>query len=156
MRLTISLNSKSLTAALKMIQEYKKDFETKLNRFVERLATEAAAMAQDEFGSDVTVTAVQVDGTHWSVVANGEQVCFLEFGTGVYADSSHDFAQRVPFNVYPGSWSEEHENTYQRWLAKGNDPGEYPYNTLPIRGMLRAYTWMKDNAERIAIEEFNK
>lgn len=156
MILNIDLSYESLTRALQEIEAYQKSFNERVSVFLDGLAKFGATVAQDEFGPDVNLTVEKMDDSHYAIVANGDQVCFLEFGTGVYADSSHQYASRVPIKVYPGSWSEDHENTYQRWLARGNDPGDYPYNTLPIRGMLHAYNAMRDRAPQLAREVFGR
>lgn len=156
MKLTATLSYKSLSQLLKDVNAYKTNFERKVGEFLEELASRAAQQAEYEFDGQVVGSYEKVDDNRYSIYANGEEIGFLEFGTGVYADSSHPYASGVPFRVAPGSWSNEHEGTWERWLAKGNDPGEYPYNMLPLRGMLRTYNWMRDHAPEIAKEVFSR
>ncbi len=67
---------------------YKKELNRKVNLFVERLAEHGAEIAWKRFSEasydgdkDVTVT-VENDGNTARVVASGETVAFIEFGTG--------------------------------------------------------------------------
>lgn len=156
MKLTANLSYKSLSELLKEVNKYKANFDRKVDEFLAELAARAAERAEYEFDGQVTGSYEKVDENRYRVLANGEEIGFLEFGTGVYADGSHPYASAVPFRVAPGSWSNEHEQTWERWLAKGNDPAEYPYNMLPLRGMLRTYNWMRDNAAEIAKEVFSR
>lgn len=163
MILNIDLSFESLTRALQEIEAYQKSFNERVSVFLDGLAKFGATVAQDEFGPDVNLTVEKIDDSHYAIVANGDQVCFLEFGTGVYADSTHQYASKVPFDVSPGSWSNQPGHgghypggNYQGWLDLGLDPGDYPYNTLPIRGMLHAYNAMRDRAPQLAREVFGR
>lgn len=152
--LTATLSYKSLDGLLKELRQYQTDFFVKVNDFMEKLAAYGAEMADECFGGAVEVTTVQVDQNTWAVVANGAEVGFLEFGAGVYSDSSHELARSAPFKVYPGSWSEEHGKRWEQWLEAGKDPYEFPYNIVPLYGLLTAYNMMRDHALEIGREVF--
>ena len=78
--------------------------------------------------SQVEVKKSEPDGSNGSytmtVSANGDQLLFIEFGTGFPADES----MGLSFGFGAGSWSEEHEKTFSQWLASGANPDDYPYN----------------------------
>lgn len=163
MKLTATLSYKSLSQLLKDVNAYKANFERKIDEFVEELARRGRVIAGQYYHwgnlspipPDVEVTYEKTGEHTYSIIANGTQVCFLEFGTGVYADSSHEYASKMPFVVEPGSWSIHHGMTYYRWLANPHK-GEYKYNGYPVRAMLITYNWMRDHASEIAKEVFSR
>ena len=90
MKITINpLDSKSIDTAIKQLKQYKKEFLAKEEVFVNRLAEIGVSVATTGFAvadydgiNDVQVTMTQ-SGTKATVVAFGETVGFIEFGTGV-------------------------------------------------------------------------
>lgn len=153
MKYEVSLDYKSLDKLYSDIITYQYNLKQKNEEFAEKLAELGRGDAQAAFGPGVVVTKERIDDAHYAITANGERVCFLEFGTGVYVDTHHPYRMKVPFGVYPGSWSEDHMRTYQEWEANGRQ-GEYRYNMSPRRGMLEAYNRMVDYAKTIAEEVF--
>lgn len=81
------------------------------------------------------------------ITAEGKDVCFLEFGTGMYAGFGSEDTDGLSFEVYPGSWSETHEHTYEHWLKKkGKSPYDYPFTIYPRNAFAKAYAEIKINA----------
>lgn len=78
--------------------------------------------------SQVEVKKSEPEGSNGSytmtVSANGDQLLFIEFGTGFPADES----MGLSFGFGAGSWSDEHADTFNQWLASGANPDDYPYN----------------------------
>lgn len=163
MKLTVSLDYDDLSRALREINAYKKSFNAKVDEFLRRLCEYGADIAQEQFNTDrgknpipnglVMVGYEKVEDNVYRLIANGEQVCFLEFGTGVYAGNGHPYAKTAPVKVYPGSYSEDHGGTYADWINKGAQ-GEYRFNGYPTYAMLTAYNMMKDYALELAREVF--
>lgn len=96
----------------------------------------------DVYGEDVFVTTTPTE-TGFILEANGSQVCFLEFGTGVYANEAHPYAGAVGqygVDVGAGTWSlgPEGEKKYLDVLMGKVDPYEWEYNKQPRTGMLNA------------------
>jgi hypothetical protein len=90
MRIVIDpFDKKSIDAALKMVRQYKKDFEAKEQEFVRRLAEIGVRVAQagyavaDYDGENDVVVGMEETSNGYTVVASGETVGFIEFGTGV-------------------------------------------------------------------------
>lgn len=90
MKITINpFDKTSIATALAQIKQYKKDLEAKEQEFLRRLAEIGVSVAETGFATadydgvnDVQVHLVKTsDG--YSVVADGESVGFIEFGTGV-------------------------------------------------------------------------
>lgn len=82
-------DTKSINAAIKQIEQHKKDFLVKEQEFVRRLAEIGVSVASAGFATadydgvnDVTVT-LEHRGNKAAVVASGETVGFIEFGTGI-------------------------------------------------------------------------
>lgn len=74
---------------------------------------------------------------HDMLIAEGKDVCFLEFGAGVYADGNHPWAGEMPFAVRPGSWSETHARQFADrgfWFYNGTSYSYIP----PTRAMFNA------------------
>ena len=154
-RIESNLSDIGLKNLLKGIFKYRLRLKAKIEEFRRELAEAGMAEARKAFGDSVQMTYEQLDDRHYCIRANGEEVYFLEFGTGVYTDSSHPLASEMPFKVYPGSWSENHQKTWQQWIAAGNDPYKYPYNHMPKYGMLNASTYMREHAREIAERVFS-
>lgn len=91
-------------------------------------------------------------------MAAGQSVGFLEYGTGDKAGSG-EMLGTAPVPVYPGSWSESHAGTYERYKATGapaKADGSYRYEQEPKSGMFWAMKAMRDNLEKVAEEVFGK
>ena len=80
---------KSINNAIKMVNQYKRDFLAKEEIFIKRLAEIGVSVASTGFAladydgvNDVQVTMTQ-SGTSAAVIAYGETAGFIEFGTGV-------------------------------------------------------------------------
>lgn len=154
------LDPSSIAGAIEELDKYRKWTDEQTQRFFMDLAKEARDIAESEFAKAPTlVTWTDKDGNpiDWreqpqvtvqkhdngvSIIADGSDVCFIEFGTGVWADARSPLAVAAQRNlgvmVYPGSWSIDHGRTFQAWEAAGRK-GEYRFNAKPARAMLAAY-----------------
>lgn len=132
-----------------------KVLQNKMRRIIRRLAKEVGKpAAEGTYGRAVKVTTERTN-KGYKIVAEGEAVCFLEFGAGTMAASNHPFAQNVPFDVRPGSWSQTHGSGQFA-------PGEHEYWEFggriyryvePRPGLYMAYRAITENVLRIAEEE---
>lgn len=82
-------DKKSIGAAIKQLEQYKKDFLAKEELFIRRLAEIGVSVASTGFSladydgvNDVQVTMTR-SGTRATVIAYGQTVGFIEFGTGI-------------------------------------------------------------------------
>lgn len=82
-------DAKSITDAITQVEEYKRDFLAKEELFIKRLGEIGVSVASAGFTTadydgvnDVRVTMTQM-GSRVAVIASGETVGFIEFGTGV-------------------------------------------------------------------------
>lgn len=96
--ISFDLSTKSIEAAIRELNEYKREFQAKVDLYRKRVAEEIATIAQSTFNrsivddvikggtsrkASVTVT-VQHGGNISVVVADGEDAVWCEFGAGVY------------------------------------------------------------------------
>ena len=156
-RITFSLSENSIDNAIVKLIEHKHLIDSKCNLLAERLATLGATVSSLGFSrafyegkNDVEITVVQRP-KGYSVHANGEAVCFIEFGTGVGATSPHG----AELGFTPGSWSVDHAKQFSEkgyWYYNGHKlvgstPGNYMYN---------AGKEMQEQITKIAKEVFKK
>jgi len=155
---TITINGihpSAINGAVKKIQKYReKTLIDKINKTMGDICARFTEVASEAFGSSVAFSQTKVGDFAYEITAFSPDgrvlVTFLEFGTGYYADPTHEYADDVDFNVYPGSWSEEHANTWFKWLQAGKDPAKYPYNHEPRRGMLKGMEAARKYVESMA------
>lgn len=82
-------DKKSIANAIKQVEQYKKDFIAKETEFVRRLKELGVSVAEIGFATadydgvnDVLIAETQ-NGNRAAVIAYGETVGFIEFGTGI-------------------------------------------------------------------------
>ena len=151
---------KSVATALEQVQQYKKDFLAKEQEFVRRLAEIGVRVAQAGFSTadydganDVVVSMVQT-GNGYSVVASGETVGFIEFGTGIkYPEWDNTGMDYTPpkhgtYGKGHGADLDKQGNPKGWWFASGR----HTYGNLPAEAMRTARDEMVENVTRIARE----
>ena len=117
-----------------------------------RLCAIGSAVATAGYGSHASVTATRTsDGAKVSI--DGEDVLFIEFGTGDAAGIHAAQYDAVPEVVRPGSWSEEHAHQYERlgfWFWHNTMFTETP----PHPWAYDAYQEMVQSIPRVVNEVF--
>lgn len=91
----------------------------------------------------------------YKISAEGEDVLFIEFGTGDRAGVLSPWYDEVPADARPGSWSETHAQQYSQygfWYFGGK---RYEY-TEPHPAFYDAYQAMVEALPQIAQEVFGK
>ena len=135
--------------ALKTLEKYA-SIQSKLSEFAEKLAQVGEAEAAITYGGRVTHR-LTADGA--TIVISGEDVLFIEFGTGDAAGIHAAQYDAVPSVVRPGSWSETHAHQYEMlgfWWWHNQKFTETP----PHPGAYDAYRAMVQAIPRIASEVF--
>ena len=96
----------------------------------------------------------------YSIIAEGQDILFIEFGTGDMAGAMGFLYDQVPISVEPGSWSRAHGGEY--WRTGGFGRGvwhfggqEYHY-TPPHPAFYYAYQAMVQALPQIVHEELNR
>ena len=124
------LSTSEIQRAIKEVEEFKKDFQKKVDTYRKRIAEEMAVQASANFGSAVMDDVINgsprkpnVDvtfsdnGTIAVVVANGEDAVWCEFGSGVYHNGSvgsspNPYGNNLGFTI--GSYGKGH-GKQQAW-----------------------------------------
>lgn len=150
---------KSISAALEQIQKYQKDFKVKEREFVRRLAEIGVRVAQAGFSAadydginDVSVSMVQTKNGY-SVVASGETVGFIEFGTGVkYPEWDNTDMDYTP--PKHGTYGKGQGASPHGWWFKQNEGGRanHTYGNHPAEAMRTARDEMVERVTQIARE----
>lgn len=159
MRMKINpYDKKSVESAIRQLQAYKRSLvKTKCNELVRRLAEsgmEIAAMrfesAQYDGNNDVSVY-ISGDGNSLRVVASGQAVCFIEFGSGVARGGGYPDDRKPEGIVGLGEYGKGQGATGEPWYyAHGKKSDGNP----PAMAMLNARDTMVEMVTQIAREVF--
>ena len=154
-------DKKSITAAIKQLERYEKKFRAKEEEFVRRLTEIGVSVARTGFAmadydgiNDVLITETQ-NGPRAAIIAYGETVGFIEFGTGVkfreYDSSSTEFTPPPH-----GSYGKGKGANPKGWWFKQSDgaSARHTYGNPPAEAMLAARDVMVERITRIAREVF--
>lgn len=149
------LDRHSVRNAITELKKFQADFDSKMNQVCERLAhigeVRASAMfsnAAYDGTNDVSVRAEQY-GTGWRVVASGNAVLFIEFGSGVKMGYGHPNPQGYGPGTYPsdkGNWNKP--NGW--WYAHG----KHTFGNPPAAAMYYAEQDIRAEIERVVSEVF--
>lgn len=157
--ITIQLSADSCDKAVKELQAYSKGVDPKLDEVCRRLADIGAQEAQARFsrgdnGNGGVVVTTERISNGYKIVANGHDVYFIEFGTGVNAGVGYGDGMPVTsVPVYPGSWSEHHAKQF-------SENGFWYYNGERLEGteaempMYYAGKAIRNNMKRVVSEVF--
>lgn len=157
---TIKVNpydKESIDRATKELEAYKKLVNTKGREFVRRLAEAGCNVASVRFSladydgeNDVKVR-VTGHGNTLKVVATGQAVCFIEFGSGVARGSGYPEDRKPEGIVGLGEYGKGRGATGQPWYyAHGKKSDGNP----PAMAMLGARDAMVEKVTQIAREVF--
>jgi hypothetical protein len=152
-------DKKSIDEAIKLIEQYKKDFEKKEREFVRRLAEIGVRVAQSGFaiadydGVNDVVVSMEQTSSGYSIVAAGEAVGFIEFGTGV----RHPEWDNTGMDYTPpkhGTYGKGQGKNPHGWWFKQNEGGRatHTYGNPPAEAMRTARDEIIERAIQIARE----
>ena len=160
MKITVNpFDKKSVEDAIKLVEKYKTDFELKEQEFCRRLAEIGVRVAQSGFsiadydGVNDVVVSMEKTSSGYSVVASGETVGFIEFGTGVrhleWDNTGMDYTPPKHGTYGKGQGKNPHG-----WWFKQNDGGKarHTYGNAPAEAMRNARDEMIERVIRIARE----
>ena len=172
--------SSNVDEVIKRIEAYRNAIPNRLERLLERLATIGATEARVRFSqamyagdNDVTITVEPVSKTCWQIIAEGQAVLFIEFGTGI---SNPEHPQSSEFGFSHGTYGKGKGMNPNGWVyvgeqgnagqtlregvrrTKGNPPvREGVYRTKgnpPARAMYESSKEIQGEILRIATEVF--
>ena len=153
---------------LKALERYEKQLIPKLDEVCKRLAqigadaanlhyAEARADSAETGNSGTTAIVLPLEtGNGYKVFAQGQDVYFIEFGTGNAAGMFYgDGLPPTSVPVYPGSWSEQHSKMYstnEYWFWHG----EIMSSTPVYMPMYYAGKAIRENMKRVIEEVFSR
>lgn len=154
-------DKKSITAAIKQLEQYEKEFRKKEEEFVRRLMEIGVSVAETGFAmadydgiNDVLIAETQ-NGPRAAIIAYGQAVGFIEFGTGVtfreYDSSNTEFTPPPH-----GSYGKGKGATPKGWYYSPNEgvAGRHTFGNVPAEAMLTARDVMVERVIRVAREVF--
>lgn len=102
MKISFSLSEKSISDAIKRIEQYEKWISEKTELLSEKLAEAGMKEARIRFEAAApgeVKTSVEKTQNGWKIVASGDSVCFIEFGAGIHYNSDGDYPLKKPQGV---------------------------------------------------------
>lgn len=124
--ISLTLDTKSINQAMRELEKYKQSLLDKEKRLLEALANIGVREASIRFTTamydgvnDSSVTLEQTS-TGYSIIANGEAVAFIEFGTGVYHNTSEPYPNPRPEGIVGIGEYGKGRGKRRAWYYKGN------------------------------------
>lgn len=124
----IELSTSSIDKAIKELEKFKQDCLDKEKRMLEALANIGVREASVRFTTamydginDVTVSLEKTDNGY-AIVASGQAVAFIEFGTGVYHNTSEPYPNSRPDGIVGIGEYGKGMGKRRAWFYKG-EPG---------------------------------
>ena len=164
MRIVINpLDPKSIKKAQKQVLAYKTWLESKEKELLERLAMYGATRVSlgfaraiyDAQGHDIQVSA-EVVGNKARIIAQGEDVCFVEFGAGIRYGQGYQGEKPVGI-VGIGEYGKGKGKNPKGWWYTGNDgKGHHTYGNPPAMVMWKTSVELQEIIGDIAREVFRK
>ena len=128
--------------------------EERLEKIAKRLCEVGEPIIRQTHGHHARVWYEQLrDG--YRIVAEGQDILFIEFGAGDMAGTTSTLYDQVPAVVRPGSWSETHAKQYSTqgfWFFGGKMYRE----TVPHPAFYYAYQAMVQALPQIVSEELRR
>lgn len=151
-------DTKSIEAAIKQLEQYKRDFRVKEELFVKRLAEIGVSVARTGFATadydgenDVQVTWTQ-NGTKATVTAFGETVGFIEFGTGVKFPEWDSSGMEYTPPKHGTYGKGQGKNPHGWYYSPGEGAKAHTYGNQPAEAMKTARDVMIERIAQIARE----
>lgn len=124
----VKLNTKSINKAIRELDKYKRELLAKEKLLLEKLSMIGVREASVRFTTaiydgtnDVNVTLTET-GKGYAIIAQGEAVAFIEFGAGVYHNTSEPYPNPRPEGIVGIGEYGKGKGKRRAWFYKG-DPG---------------------------------
>lgn len=156
-QIVLELSTDSCKSAIKELKKYEKSVKPKLDEVCRRLAEIGAQTAQAHLGGDLhgnndaTILPIERIENGYKIVMAGEDVYFIEFGTGDEVYPHMDTTVPVAW----GTWSAENDQMLWEngfwWYG-----GERLTGTPAYMPMYYASKAIRENVKRVYNEVFGK
>lgn len=160
MKIKISLDTKSINASIKQLDDYMKNLDSKIDELAKRLADMGAvdvslgfSKAKYDGKKDFDVS-VEGDNGKYRIIVSGESVLFVEFGSGVTYGYGHPEADK--HGMGPGTYPDGkgHWNDPNGWWIPKSKGGGHTYGNPPNMPMYLTAKELRKEVERVAKEVF--
>lgn len=152
------LDPRSIQKAITDLEAYKRDILEKADRLCDELVARGATIVSLSYArvnpfvsdkpTDYEISVYRKDN-HFIIRAEGDDVLFLEFGSG----SRYGYGHPAPGAYGPGTYpGKGHWKDPQGWFTP---KGQHAYGNPPSAGMYLAREEMEDRALEIAQRIFN-
>ena len=156
-KITIEPNPTSINKAIKDIRKLNAEWDRKIDEVTRRLAEIGATKASLGFSravytgdNDVSISVEPIENGY-SIIASGEAVLFIEFGSGV----TYGYGHPAPMNYGPGTYpGNGHWDDPKGWWLPKDKGGLHTYGKLPSATMYQTGKELQQEILRIAREVF--
>ena len=125
MEIKVTLSEAGIDRAIRELEKYERQVEDRCQKLVDRLVQMGIPVARTNFSTaaydgtnDVTVRS-ETDGAYTAIVAEGNAVLFIEFGTGIFYPDKHPEAAML--GMERGAYGQG-RGSHRTWRYYG-DPG---------------------------------
>lgn len=155
-------DDESVRKATQDVENYREVFAKQIKEILRRVAIIGADMASASYadgeseGNDRVRVTVKEMENGCAVIAEGEDVYFLEFGTGVAAGAGYDTSVITPpVDISSGSWSRtKGTGEFEKYGSWHHDGQKYTL-TIPRKGMYFAVKEAQRRCNEVAEEVFD-
>lgn len=123
--ISCTLDTRSIDGAIKELKKYKQEFLKKEQKLLEGLAMLGVKEASVRFTTamydgvnDVTVALDKI-ANGYAIIASGQAVAFIEFGTGVYHNPSEPYPNPRPEGIVGIGEYGQGKGKRRAWFYKG-------------------------------------
>lgn len=156
-KITVELNARSINKAIKELRRLDAEWDRKIDEVVRRLAEIGATKASIGFSraiytgdNDVSISVEPIENGY-SIIASGETVLFIEFGSGVTYGYGHPEPMGYGPGTYPGKGNWNNPNGWYLPRSKG---WAHTYGNPPSATMYHTGKALQQEVLRVAQEVF--
>lgn len=156
-KITMELTPTSTNRAIKELQKLDAEWDRKIDEVIRRLAEIGATKASLGFSravytgdNDVSISVEPIENGY-SIIASGEAVLFIEFGSGVTYGYGHPKPMQYGPGTYPGKG---HWDDPNGWYLPKDADGTHTYGNPPSATMYQTGKELQQEILRIAREVF--
>lgn len=161
MKIKIKLSRDSVDEAITQVKAYRRNLPNKTEEILTKLANMGKQIVDFRFsltGEEYDVSCI-VNGNNAMIIATGDNVVFLEFGTGVgVIDKTEEFGMETAGlpPIYSGSWSETEGSGVFARHGYWHYNGHFYAQTMATQGFYFASKEIRDKAVEEAKRVFKK
>lgn len=150
------LNTTSILNAQLKFNFLVRNFDRKVDEFLHEVAEVGQVAAEGNYGDSEIMVRIDPIPGGYCLSANGEQVVFIEFGAGKGVNPGNELADRMPFDVYDGSYSDMNHGEYQStgyrfWHYEGVKYYEIAHRDGMQQALIEMLDKWREIAERVFV-----